>query len=138
MKDLLLPLAILPSIMPANAGEAETWWTIAQRNGVGFVFFVLFLALTAISVRREKVAEQDRVKRENDANAERLALQTEIRDLNKQQLDQAAGHSSRLEKIIKDGNKAQADVGIEMKNLARRVRCPGAPIPPASNDASIS
>ena len=124
MRELVLPLALLPTILPANVGEAETWWTVAQRNGVGFVFFILFLALTALSVRREKKAEGDRVKRENDANAERVTLQTEIRDLNKQQLEQAEKHGKNLERIIKDGNRAAADVAVEMKNLARRVNCP--------------
>lgn len=130
MKDLIVPLALLPTIMPTNAGEAETWWTVAQRNGVGFVFFMLFIALTALSMRREKKAEKERVEREAKANAEEVALRTEIRDLSKSQLEQADKHAKRLETIIKDGNKAAADVAIEMKNLARRVRCPGAPTHP--------
>lgn len=125
MRELTLPLILLPTILPTDAGQAETWWTIAQRNGVGFVFFVLFLALTALSIRREKRAELKRAELELEANAERLAMQTEIRDLNKKQLAQQISHSNRLEQIIKDGNKAQADVGVELKNLARRVRCPG-------------
>lgn len=129
MKDLIAPLALLPTIMPANVGEAETWWTIAQRNGVGFVFFILFLALTALSVRREKKAERERTKREIEDKAEQRAMRTEIRDLTKKQLAQAATHATRLENIIKDGNKAAADVAIEMKNLARRVRCPGSTHP---------
>jgi thiamine biosynthesis lipoprotein ApbE len=136
MRELILPFAILPAILPANVNEAETWWTVAQRNGVGFVFFVLFLALTALSVRREKKAETERkareiaseiarAKREDKSNAERLAMQSEIRDLNEKQLAQAVKHSTRLENVIKEGNKAAADVAVEMKNLARRVRCPG-------------
>lgn len=125
MRELILPFALLPAILPANVDEAETWWTVAQRNGVGFVFFVLFLGLTALSIRREKKAEANRAKREVESNAERLALQTQIRDLNEKQLKQADAHSTRLLNIIKDGNKAAADVGVELKNLARRVRCPG-------------
>lgn len=128
MKDLLVPLALIPSVfissLPVDMAQADSWWQTAQKNGVGFVFFLLFLGITFATYNREKKAEAARVLRDNSANGERLAMQTEIRDLNKQQLDSAKDHSKNLERLIKDGNKAQADIGAEMKNLARKVNCP--------------
>ncbi len=116
---------MLPPFLAADVHDAEGWWQLVQKNGVGFIFFILFVILTGFSVRREKASEEARAKRENEANADRLAMQTEIRDLNKKQFDQQVSHSTRLEQIIKDGNKAQADVGVELKNLARRMKCAG-------------
>ena len=130
MREFALSFAVLPGMlaqMPPKIEEAESWWETANRNGVGFVFFVLFVCLMWVSYRREKTAEEARVKRENAANAERTALQAEIRDINQRQLEQANTHAAALQRIIKDGNKAQADVAIEMKNLARKVNCPRLP-----------
>lgn len=144
MRELVLPLALLPTILPTNAGEAETWWTIAQRNGVGFVFFILFLSLTALSIRRERKVEIARAKREADANAERIALQTQIRDLTqaqltaseehgKRQLAQSTSHARKLEGIIEDGNKVQVELSANIKQLARKVNCP---VPAQGNNSA--
>lgn len=128
MKDLFIPFALIPTVfatsLPVDINEASSWWEKAQKEGVGFVFFMLFLVITFMTYYREKKAEAARVLRDNSANGERLAMQTEIRDLNKQQLDSAKDHSKNLERLIKDGNKSQADIGAEMKNLARKVNCP--------------
>lgn len=132
MREFALSFAVLPSVLgqlPVKSDEVESWWEKANKHGVGFVFFVLFLALMYISYRRETKAEEARTKREELANAERLALQTEIRDLNQRQLDQSDRHANALKRVILDGNKAQADVGVELKNLARKVNCPRAIVP---------
>jgi hypothetical protein len=122
MREFALSFAVFSQIPTVT--EAESWWQKANKHGVGFVFFLMFLALTWLSYRRERKVEIERVKRETEVNAERISLQTEIRDLNRQQLEQAQSQSKRLEDLIREGNKAQTNVAIEMRTLARKVNCP--------------
>lgn len=131
MKDFLLPLAALPPFLATTAQDADGWWQIVQKNGVGFIFFVLFLFISWLSFKREKTAETERVnretaaeaarvKRENEANAERLAMQTEIRDLNKSQLEQAEKHAKSLELLVKEQTKGMNDNATELRNVVRK------------------
>lgn len=128
MKDLLLPFAIIPSYMAALTMDNATFWErVAEKWGIGFIGLGLFLALSWWTVKREDAAADARSKRESAVDAERLAMQTEIRDLHREHLEQSRRHAAKLEQIIKDGNKAQSDLGIELKNLARRVKCVAPP-----------
>lgn len=128
MRELFIPLAILPTIAVTTPGEAQTWWQHAQQNGVGFVFFVLFTMLLALSAKRQRDAE-------TLANKERLDMQKEIRDLNQAQLTQQVvhaeaqlaqqtGHATRLEQLIKDQTKSASDHAMELRNLTRKMNRP--------------
>lgn len=133
-----IPFATVIGIITGT--ESRDWnERMLDKWGIAFVGLAFTVCLASWLARRENkaevrrqiredAAEQERAKRDTIANDERLAMQTEIRDLNQRQLDQQNGHAKKLEHIIKDGNKAQADVGVELKNIARKIRCPGQPL----------
>lgn len=115
----------LSSLLAVTMEDAPFWEPIAEKWGIGFVGLALFVALAYWTTKREDKLQDARDKREAESLAERLALLTKNNELGEKMIQQHKDHSLRLEQIIKDGNKAQADVGVELKNLARRVRCPG-------------
>lgn len=125
MKDFILPMIPLSSLLAVTMEDAPFWERIAEKWGIGFVGLALFVALAYWTTKREDKLQDARDKREAESLAERLALLTKNNELGEKMIQQHKDHSLRLEQIIKDGNKAQADVGVELKNLARRVRCPG-------------
>jgi Flp pilus assembly protein TadB len=132
---LSLPFATVMGIITNT--ESRDWnERMLDKWGIAFVGLAFTVCLASWLARRETKAEarrqvredkleETRQEREEAASAERLAMQTEIRDLNRQQLEQAAAHAKKLEQLTRDGNKAQADVGMELKNIARKIRCPG-------------
>jgi hypothetical protein len=125
MKDFILPMIPLSSLLAVTMDDAPFWERIAEKWGIGFVGLALFCALAYWTSKREDNLQAARDKRDTEALAERMALLTKNNELGEKMIQQHKDHSVRLEQIIKDGNKAQADVGVELKNLARRVRCPG-------------
>jgi hypothetical protein len=130
MKDFILPMIPLSGLLAVTMEDAPFWERIAEKWGIGFVGLALFCALAFWTSKREDRLQAARDKRDVDAQAERLALLTKNNELGEKMIQQHKDHSLRLEQIIKDGNKAQTDVGVELKNLARRVRCPGT-LPPS-------
>jgi hypothetical protein len=130
MKDFILPLIPISSLMAVSMNDAPFWERIAEKWGIGFVGLALFVALAYWTTKREDKMQSVRDKREDESQNERLTLLGKNNDLAEKLIQQHKDHSLRLEQIIKDGNKAQADVGVELKNLARRIRCPGGSHPP--------
>lgn len=130
MKDFILPMIPLSGLLAVTMEDAPFWERIAEKWGIGFVGLGLFCALAYWTTKRETRLQDARDKRDAEALAERLTLLTKNNELGEKMIQQHKDHSLRLEQIIKDGNRAQADVGIELKNLARRVRCPGT-LPPS-------
>lgn len=114
----------LSGFMAVTATDVSFWERIAEKWGIGFVGLALFVALAYWTTKREERIQDKRDERDERMSAERLAMQTEIRDLNRAQLDVVSKHANKLEAIIKDGNKAQADVAIELKNIARLIHRP--------------
>lgn len=125
MKDFLFPAAAFTSLAAVQQDAASFWERIAEKWGIGFVGLLLLYFLAKWTANREAKALAERDKREDAINKERLDLLKRNNELQEQHLAATQKHSTELKNIIKDGNKYQADVGIELKNLARRVRCPG-------------
>lgn len=126
MKDFLAPFAVsLPFIAAVTQEELTFWERIAEKWGIGFIGLGLFAALAYWTAKRENALQATRDKRDADAQAERLALLTRNNELQEQAIEAQRKHANELKQIIRDGNKYQEDVGRELKNLARRVRCPG-------------
>ncbi len=124
MKDFLFPAAAFTSFATIQGADAPFWERIAEKWGIGFVGLLLLYFLAKWTAKREATALLEREKRENTMNAERLAALNRNNELQEQHLAASQKHSIELKNIIKDGNKYQADVGVELKNLARRVNCP--------------
>jgi Mg2+/citrate symporter len=129
MKDLLIPLAIVPLFSAVSIEDISLWERLIEKWGI---VFTLFIALAWWTTKRETDLQNKRDIREADNQEERLNLLKRNNELQEQQLEQHKKHSEDLKRIIRDGNKYQADVGIELKNLARRIRCPGSILPPES------
>ena len=125
MKDILLPFIPLSGLLADASPDATFWERIAEKWGIGFVGLALFVVLARFTMKRDDEREKKRDERDELEKAEKVALAKENNRLQQELLDQHRNHSRRLEALIKDGNKHQADVGQELKNLARRVRCPG-------------
>lgn len=125
MKDLILPAFAIQSIPIAlTATEYSFWDRMAERWGIGLVGLVLLFFLARWTSKREAKTLAERDKREDALNKERLKALERNNELLEAQIAQQAKHSAELKQVIKDGNKYQADVGIELKNIARRVNCP--------------
>lgn len=120
----------LSSLLAVTMEDAPFWERIAEKWGIGFVGLALFIGLAYWTTKREERLQEARDKRDAESHAERAELLKKNNELGERMIQQHKDHSLRLEQIIKDGNRAQADVGVELKNLARRVRCPGSNPPP--------
>lgn len=125
MKEFLFPAAAFTGLAAMQQESATFWERIAEKWGIGFVGLVLLYFLARWTAAREAKALAERDRREDAINKERLALLQRNNELQEQNIIDSRKHSTELKQIIKDGNRAQADVGVELKNLARRVRCPG-------------
>lgn len=125
MKDFIIfPLAAFSSLAIMPPTDASFWERVAEKWGIGFVGMALLFFLAKWTAKREAKALLDRETRENAMNAERLDLLKRNNELQEQHLAASQKHSTELKQIIRDGNKYQADVGVELKNIARRVNCP--------------
>lgn len=126
MRELILPLAtICPFIAAVSTDDLSFWERIAEKWGIGFIGLALFVLLARWTAKREDTLQAQRDAREAAGQAERVALLQRNNQLQELAIEAQAKHSTDLKQIIRDGNKHQADVGVELKNLARRVRCPG-------------
>ena len=111
--------------MAVSMQDGPFWESVAEKWGIGLVGLGLFIALAFWTTKREEKIQKARESREDASQAERTELMRHNIALGEKLIQQHRDHSDRLEQIIKDGNKAQADIGIELKNLSRCVRCPG-------------
>jgi Skp family chaperone for outer membrane proteins len=134
MKDFLFPAAAFTSLAVLQQETASFWERVAEKWGIGFVGMALLFFLAKWTAKREAAALLERDHREDAINKERLDLLKRNNELQEQHLAASQKHSTELKNIIKDGNKYQADVGVELKNLARRVNCP----PPCLTHAPLS
>jgi flagellar biosynthesis/type III secretory pathway M-ring protein FliF/YscJ len=128
MRELVLTSIPISSFFIAGLGNAEYWERIAEKWGIGFIGLALFIALAFWTVKREERLLKAREKREDSLQEERSIMMKKNNELVEQLVKQHKDHSVRLEQIIADGNRNQADVGRELKNLARKIRCPGTTI----------
>jgi len=131
-RELFLSVFAFQSMLAMTASERDFWDKTAERWGIAFFSLVILFFLARWTAKREDSVRKERDRREDAINKERLALLQRNNELQEQQLEASRKHAAELKQIIKDGNKHSADVGVELKNLARRVRCPGAPPPQES------
>ena len=124
MRDFVLAMIPISSMMAISANDAPFWERIAEKWGIGFIGLGLFLLLANWTVKREDKLQQIRDAREEESQRERINLLSKNNELAEKLITQHKDHSVRLEQIIKDGNKAQEDVGRELKNITRKIRCP--------------
>lgn len=125
MKEFLFPLVAIQAL-PLGMTETQYnfWDRMAERWGIGLVGLVLLFFLARWTSAREAKALVEQRNREDAMNAERLAALERGNQLQEQAIAAQAKHSQEMKQIIRDGNKYQSDVGIELKNIARRVNCP--------------
>lgn len=134
MKEFLFPAAAFTGLAAIQQDAASFWERVAEKWGIGFVGLILLYFLARWTANREAKALLERTQREDAINKERLDLLKRNNELQEQHLEASRKHSTELKQIIRDGNKHQADVGVELKNLARRVRCPGTLPPPEATE----
>jgi len=125
MKEFFFPAAAFTSFAAIGPDSAALWERVVERWGIGAVGLVLLYFLAKWTAKRDAASLAERQRREDALNKERLNLLKRNNELQESQLAAQAKHAQTLERIVKDGNKHQADVAIELKNIARRVRCPG-------------
>lgn len=122
MKDLLFipafaPFAYIAQNSIVNGETLPLWERLLEKWGIGFIGMALFGTLAFWTYRKEERDRLKREEREEQNNAERLALAKTNNDLTAQLITYQVTHAAELEKILHQNAATGREITLELQRL---------------------
>lgn len=121
MKDFIFTAFGVSFLGVITNEDISTWERLLEKWGIGLVGLVFFCILAWWTAKRDEKEKQERIKKEDDNQAERKALLSENNELQKAQIAMMEKHAQRIEQLTREANRSRDDHSSALRMMFRKM-----------------